>query len=390
MRLLTLAAIIILALQASSHAQQPPSPTAMLTEIYNAPKPERRYFSERFLNQVSIEQLTSILANMRRTFGEALRSEGSAGAYSIVTEDHRIPVTMTLNKQHRIIGLLLKPGIPRLSSPEQFVTRLRQLPGTTALLLTKNRKPVLTQNAETPLAVGSAFKLAVLVTLQEKIQRSEANWSDVITLKPHDISLPSGILQDMPPGAPITLHTLASLMIALSDNTATDALMRYLGRQNVEAIAGVRPMLSTREMFQLKADRQLYARYAKSTLTGRRALLNGLTNHPLPKTGQADAPLRAHDEWYIPLTRICNWLQRSRQLDLMRINPGLASKSDWQRVSYKGGSNAGVLNFSTLLEDANGDRYCLAATWNTQEQINQNKLVGIYSGLIRLIRKNKL
>ncbi|MEM9358013.1 MAG: serine hydrolase, partial [Pseudomonadota bacterium] len=268
--------------------------------------------------------------------------------------------------------------------------QLKQFPGTTALLLTKNDGTVLAHNGDKALAVGSAFKLAVLVALQEAIEAGTAKWSDVIELTERHISLPSGILQDMPIGAPLTLHTLASLMIARSDNTATDMLMHHLGRQKVEAVSGLTPMLTTREMFQLKADPVLYNNYVRLNVEDRRAFLEDLASARLPDAGKVTAPLRQLDEWYIPLEKICNWLARVQKLDLMLINPGLAVKSDWRRVAYKGGSNVGVLNYSTWFEDKAGDRYCLAASWNTTETLQQEKLTSIYTGLIELIRRKQV
>ena len=379
--------IALFAFVAVAVAQTPPAPGKTLTEIYNSGQLQEKLFSDRFLQQVPIEQLTTILQDMRRKFGHALRSEGKAGSYQIITEQYRIPATLILNQEHQISGLLLKPAIPKLKAPEAFLARLKELPGKTALLLTKNGTPVIQHNAKQPLAVGSAFKLAVLVALQNKIRAGKARWSDVIILKEHHLSLPSGILQDMPPGAPLTLHTLASLMIAQSDNTATDALMHHLKRSTVEAVSGLRPMLTTREMFQLKADNASYDVYANADLNGQRALLERLANRPPPQIAKLHNKLRPREEWYIPLTSICGWLKDVRKLDLMRINPGLATQKHWRSIAYKGGSNSGVLNFSTWLVDAEGNSYCLAITWNTQQTIDQAKLSGIYTGLIELLRQ---
>ena len=379
--------ILLIAFASAAVAQTPPAPATILTEVYNSEQLQRKHFSDQFLKQVSVEQLTTIIRDMRSKFGSAVRSEGKAGSYHIITEQYRIPATLVLDRNHRISGLLLKPAIPRLKAPEAFLARLKELPGKTALLLTKNGSPVIRHNEKQPLAVGSAFKLAVLVALQDKIRAGKASWSDVIKLEEHHLSLPSGILQDMPPGAPLTLHTLASLMIAQSDNTATDALMHYLTRLTVETVSDLRPMLTTREIFQLKADTASYNAYVKADPKGRRAVLESLANRPLPQLAKLHNKLRPLEEWYIPLTSICGWLKDVRKLNLMRINPGLASKANWKRLAYKGGSNSGVLNFSTWLEDTAGNSYCLAITWNTQQAIDQVKLSGIYTGLIELLRK---
>lgn len=154
----------------------------------------------------------------------------------------------------------------------------------------------------------------------------------------------------MPTGTPLTLHTLASLMIAQSDNTATDALMDHLKRSTVKPVSGLRPMLTTREMFQLKVDSASYIVYANADLNGQRALLERLANRPLLQIAKLHNKLRSLEEWYIPLTSICGWLKDVRELELMRINPGLATKGKWKNIAYKDGSNSGVLNFSTWLQ----------------------------------------
>ena len=68
-----------------------------------------------------------------------------------------------------------------------------------------------------PLAIGSAFKLFILAELSRQVAAGERRWSDVVTLDRR--SIPSGVLQGWPRGSPLTLHTLAALMISQSDNT---------------------------------------------------------------------------------------------------------------------------------------------------------------------------
>lgn len=389
-RVALIAVYLLCALSITTYAQEQASPTALLTEVYNSDTPRRQRFTDQFLQKIPLETLSSAIAGVRAKYGKAIRAEGEAGSYHIITEKFRVPATMTLNADGRITSLFIRAGFARITSSKELLEQLKQLSGTTAFLLTKNEGTVLAHNADKSLAVGSAFKLAVLVALQEAIEADKAKWSDVIKLADPHISLPSGILQDMPVGAPLTLHTLASLMIARSDNTATDMLMHHLGRQQIEAVTALEPMLTTREMFQLKADPVLYNNYVRLSVEGRRAFLQDLASARLPDAGKVTAPLRQLDEWHIPLTRICNWLARVQKLDLMLINPGLAVKSDWRRVAYKGGSNVGVLNYSTWFEDEAGDRYCLAATWNTADTLQPEKLSSIYTAMIELIRRKQV
>ena len=70
-----------------------------------------------------------------------------------------------------------------------------------------------------PIAVGSTVKLAVLAALEQEVEKGRLSWTSIVDLKPEWKSFPSGILREWPDGSPLTLHTLAALTIALSDNT---------------------------------------------------------------------------------------------------------------------------------------------------------------------------
>ncbi|TGD67441.1 hypothetical protein EYC08_01910 [Tabrizicola sp. WMC-M-20] len=80
----------------------------------------------------------------------------------------------------------------------------------------------------------------------------QRDWADVVRLDSHHISLPSGLMQDWPVGSSVTLHTAALLMIAESDNTATDLLIDLLGRDRIAARLGLatQDLLTTREILR--------------------------------------------------------------------------------------------------------------------------------------------
>ncbi len=130
----------------------------------------------------------------------------------------------------------------------------------------------------------------MLSTLVQEIKAGKRKWSDVVPLEVH--SVPSGQMQDWPIGSPVTLHTLATMMISISDNTATDALIRVLGREAVaaEMVASGHaepsrniPMLTTVEFFALKSGdpaRIAALRRRRRCRPGRAAEANG--RPPLP------------------------------------------------------------------------------------------------------------
>jgi hypothetical protein len=221
-------------------------------------------------------------------------------------------------------------------------------------------------------------------------------------------SLPSGILQDWPTGAPLTLHSLAALMISRSDNTATDTLLAALGREKVERLlaelgvtapAGLRPFLSTREAFALKlGPASGLDLWKKADEPGRRALLRGIASaeaKSFDPARLASAPL-ANDvvEWFASpadLVRTLDWLRRSGDetaLKLLAINPGLdpTLARGFGYFGYKGGSEPGVLSLSFLMRRRGGEWLALSVAWNDPKRpLEETKLAGLVQRLIALL-----
>jgi beta-lactamase class A len=70
--------------------------------------------------------------------------------------------------------------------------------------------------------LASVFKVPILATLEARVLRGELSWQDRHTLTNETKSPGSGLLVDLDPGLSLSLEDLVTLMITLSDNTATD------------------------------------------------------------------------------------------------------------------------------------------------------------------------
>lgn len=267
----------------------------------------------------------------------------------------------------------------------------------------------LTQKAERPLAIGSAFKLFVLAELVRQVKSGERRWSDVVPLGAP--SLPSGLLQDWPKGSPLTLHSLAALMISSSDNSAADTLLTLLGRDRVEALlpelgvaaaARNRPFLATREAFVLKyGDPALLRRWTAADEAGRRALLGGelaaAEAAGLDRTRFTGRPTAIGEaEWFASpadLVRTLDWLRRSGDstaLDLLAINPGVDRRlaGDFAYVGYKGGSEPGVVSMSFLLKSREGRWMAVSAAWNdAAAPLEEARFIALMSRLVGLMKQ---
>lgn len=79
---------------------------------------------------------------------------------------------------------------------------------------------------------ASVMKLPVLATLYEKVYKGEINLQQRIQLTEQDYVPGSGVFQEMEYGIKPTIKDLATMMIIVSDNLATDKLLKILGGVN--------------------------------------------------------------------------------------------------------------------------------------------------------------
>jgi beta-lactamase class A len=340
-------------------------------------------FSAGFLAAVPPAQLEPVVTSIKTTIGPVVAVSHTSGATHLVeSATHDMSTEIVLDGAGRINGLLFRPPVAKNATIDDILGEMAALAPQSAFLVTENGVTLHAKDADTALAVGSAFKLGVLRALRQQIEAGGKSWDEVAELTAADLSLPSGMLQGWPVGAPITLHTLASLMISISDNTATDTLIRVVGREAVEDALGIAPALTTRELFTLKAERELMARYQAGDLAEKRAVLAELAAKPLPDGSKMLTPHDPGAEWYVPPTALCALIEAVGDLDVTRINPGVANKADWASVSFKGGSETGVLNLTTLVVAKDGTRYCVAASWNDVKAIDEAKATSAYASLL--------
>ena len=344
------------------------------------------WFEENFLSAVPVAQLTTLLDDLTEQLGTYESIEGDSSPFAVRFSQGAATARIILDAQGRISTLFFSDYVPDVSVDEA-VAQIAALPGQTNVLVLKNGEEVAAHNADTPLGVGSAFKLAVLAALQDQVEAGAHAWDEVVELKPEWKSLPSGILQEWPDGAPLTLQTLATLMISVSDNTATDALIHIVGRERVEAKAERnRPFLTTQELFKLKDPRNsdLLERYLAGDEAAKREILTELADRPPPDveafTGE---PVALEAEWFFTPAELCALLGEVQALPLMSVNPGLANPADWARVAFKGGSEAGVLNLTTWLTAGGSATYCVVVTQNDPNApVNEEGFFALYRGLI--------
>jgi len=354
-----------------------------------------RFFHPSFLEQVPVPQIRQILDTYRGALGDLEQIVGSGGNYELVFTKGKTPCRITLNSRRQIVGLWFGHWTLFDDSPASLREEFSKIPGQVSVtLLRDGQQTLFSLNSDTPLAVGSAFKLYVLQAIGGQVRAGTLRWDQVVTLQTGRMSLPSGILQNWPAGSPLTVRSLANLMISISDNTATDHLLFLAGREQVEALAParLRPFLSTREMFALKWGMGPDTRqhYATANVAGRRRLLDKVQDFPLDKIAHDGSPVMVEEiEWHITTRELCRLIYALREDPALAINPGLANPAQWHRLGYKGGSEPGVLNFTHLLQPAaDGPVYALSATVNhPSEAIDTSGFALLVSRLMALLQR---
>ncbi len=84
-------------------------------------------------------------------------------------------------------------------------------------------------NGDEPFPMASTFKIPILATACEGLARGAFQLDSRLPLQDSDKSLGSGILPYFETGLQPTVRDLLTLMIIISDNTATDMMVEFLG-----------------------------------------------------------------------------------------------------------------------------------------------------------------
>lgn len=352
------------------------------------------WFTQEFVNAIPLIQIQGFIDDLLRDYGAFVTVQLDGRAGIILLERAIVPVEVTFDGAGRIAGLLLRP--PELAGADaEDVTNtiLNVALGDVAVMAAEQREDgtwrmISTHRAAEPMAVGSAFKLAVLRAYQDAVSNGTLARNDVVRLQPADRSLPSGVLQDMQAGVPITLETLAGLMIQQSDNTATDALMRVLGRDALEALSERnRPFLTTAELFKLISSDgdEARAAFASGDEGDRRQILRGLASVPLPETSDIGARATwAEAEWMFTAEELCDLLVSLRDAPALGgTTNSLVAAEDWSWIGFKGGSEYGVLNLSAAGVTPDGRMVCAVVTANAADAQPESRVGFLFGSLFR-------
>ncbi|MFY9560568.1 MAG: serine hydrolase [Terriglobales bacterium] len=178
---------------------------------------------------------------------------------------------------------------------------------------------------------ASSIKVCVLAELYRQAQQGKLKLTDLYTVNAADLVPDSDILGGLTPGVTkITLRDLATIMVAVSDNSATNVLIDRVGMENVNAFLDSLGLTHTRlrrKMMDLKAATE--GRENVSTPAEMMALLEALYRGRVLNKELTD------DFFRVLSTHKDSWIPRDLPDDL--------------KIANKPGSLEGVRNDSGVI-----------------------------------------
>jgi len=177
---------------------------------------------------------------------------------------------------------------------------------------------------------ASSIKIAVLAELYHQAQQGKLKLTDFYLVQPFDLVPDSDIMAGLTPGVSrITLRDLATMMIAVSDNSATNVLIDRVSMENVNALMdslGLSHTRLRRKMMDLKAASE--GRENVATPAEMMSLLENLYRGKVLNKGLTDdffKMLSTHKSSFIPrdLPEGLKIANKSGELEGVRNDSGI-------------------------------------------------------------------
>jgi beta-lactamase class A len=224
---------------------------------------------------------------------------------------------------------------------------------------------------DTPVQTASVIKLAILYEALEQVRGGKAHFDDRITLTMADQVPGSGVLRLFDAPLSLTLKDVLTMMIVMSDNSATNAAIDHLGLENIDgriAKLGLKDTYLYKKVFTpvapgtvMPVDQERFG-LGKTTAREMAALMTKIARCELAEPGSAtrpDDPVLCE----VALKMLHLQFYRTaipRYLDGM---PGVTSDS----IANKSGALDAVRNDVAAISTKNGMVIISAFTFNNRD-----------------------
>lgn len=124
---------------------------------------------------------------------------------------------------------------PRLTLEARIEAELKSYDGTMGLYIDDLKGNVITRFPDELFETASTIKVYILAALFDAIEQGKASLKDMLTCEERFWIDGSGILGSLEVGTTLSVKNVATLMIIVSDNIATNMLIDYLGIDEINA-----------------------------------------------------------------------------------------------------------------------------------------------------------
>ncbi|MBK3662780.1 serine hydrolase [Bradyrhizobium diazoefficiens] len=109
--------------------------------------------------------------------------------------------------------------------------------------------------AEKSTPTASCIKLQILIALLSEVEKGNQSLDQTISVKSSDLVGESGVLKHLSPGITMPLRDVATLMIILSDNSATNIVVDLIGLDTINRVIAETNLSSTRLVNRLDFEK---------------------------------------------------------------------------------------------------------------------------------------
>lgn len=197
-------------------------------------------------------------------------------------------------------------------------------------------------NGDKRMVSASVIKLAVAASFLEQVEAGKFTLDDTYILKEDDIVAGTGSLGGRGAGAEVTYGEMLELMIAQSDNTATNALIGAVGMDAVNKTAESLNLKST-ELNRLMMDEG--------------AIERGIENYTSANDIATILELAAHGELVSPKASKTLIAALKKQVDDTGILAGLPADA---KFAHKTGALSNAQNDGGIVTSADGSSFVVA------------------------------
>lgn len=277
--------------------------------------------------------------------------------------------------------------------------------------------PIFERNATDPLGTASIFKIWTMGAVAQSIEEGLLVRDQTIPLIADDVVLGGSISGEL--GTQFRIDDLASLMLGISDNTATEHLFKLVGRDANETMLdqfnhanqdAMEPFLSMNEAFNLyftSPQAEAIAYVTADEMTQRDYVDNVLTPAgPVVNPTSANLSVLVSGLWQASPTDVCSAMAGLRQyndateaFDVIDEAYGATTaiinlRNRWERVWFKGGSlddgfGLRVLTYGWMVESDDRGAFAVVVMTNNDSggsaRINQNDVSSVSSRILDIL-----